>query len=46
MAKQQKRTEAVTLISPRGTKVSVAKDSADKYKARGYKSASTSTSSK
>lgn len=45
MAKAQKVSEAVTLTSPTGTKVTVSKESVDKYKAKGYKAASAARSS-
>lgn len=37
MARQRKQREAVTLTSPQGTKVTVSKESAGRYEARGYK---------
>lgn len=37
MARQRKTRETVTLTSPQGTTVSVAKERVDHYKARGYK---------
>ena len=40
MAKKQEEAKAVSLVSPKGTKVTVAEASVDKYKARGYKAAS------
>lgn len=37
MAKTKRAVESVTLTSPTGTKVTVSKESVDKYKAKGYK---------
>lgn len=36
MARTRKPREAVALVSPRGTRVTVAKDKADALKAQGY----------
>lgn len=45
MAKVKKSVETVTLTSPTGTKVTVSKESVEKFKARGYKAARTSSTS-
>ncbi len=37
MAKQTETKKTVNLTSPQGTKVTVAADAAEKYKAKGYK---------
>lgn len=37
MAKVKKAVETVSLIAPSGTRVTVAKSAAEKYKRRGYK---------
>ena len=45
MAKNNTVKTAVALVSPRGTRVSVAADKADAFKARGYKTPGESASS-